>query len=146
MDTLTLFFERSNAMQTYWNFYITVVLGLVGFFAAAKLKRPRNVQAATLLTAGFLGFVVVNLNGLSDVARQRMEASLALAHMPANERLNADPKELDADRWSSIHVRIADPLPMTLSPPTVRSVVWFHVLSDILVVSSLWFLALSKAG
>jgi hypothetical protein len=35
---------------------------------------------------------------------------------------------------------------MTLSPPTVRSVVWFHVLSDILVVSSLWFLALPKAG
>jgi hypothetical protein len=80
---------------------------LVGFFAAAKLKRPRNVQAATLLAAGFLGFVVVNLNGLSDVAQQRMEASLALAHMPANERLNADPKELDPDRWSSIHVRIA---------------------------------------
>src|SRR5690349_1825854 len=69
-DLLAMLFERGNAMQTFWGFYITVSLGLIAFLSGAKLG-PRLRQVALVITAGFIGFAYVNCDGMTGVARQR---------------------------------------------------------------------------
>jgi hypothetical protein len=70
MDTravLGILFERGNAMQTFWGFYIAVAFGLIAFFGSGR----RSVSLATLMSIVFLSFPVVNCDGMYDIARQR---------------------------------------------------------------------------
>ena len=69
-DLVTLYFDRSGAMQMFWNFYIAIVLGLFTFFGAVR-HSPRLKHIAWLLLLGFALFAAVNLNALLDVTDQR---------------------------------------------------------------------------
>jgi hypothetical protein len=52
-EALSLFFERSNALQTYWNFHLTVILGLLAFFGTTRITR-KTKTAAALVSAAYM--------------------------------------------------------------------------------------------
>ena len=70
-DALTLYFERSNAMQVFWNFYITVNLAIIAFFGSRDASKDNRFVAA-IITVAFTVFAIVNCNGLYDVTQQRI--------------------------------------------------------------------------
>jgi len=123
MDALNLFFERSNAMQTYWNFYITIVLARLAFFGA----HGRDRITAVLLTVAFIGFAVVNYGGVTGVAQQRLDVCRHLAN-----------------RECVAPVTIEQPIVVTLSPPRVWEVGLLHISGDVLVIGAVWFLTLRR--
>jgi len=125
-DAVTLYFQRSDAMQTYWGFYITVVLGLIAF--VGSVKSPSRLTALVLfLSIAFCGFALVNLGGLYSVAKQRIASrDIAVdlsAHEPENGR-NA-----------------RDAIIRTMTPPAESGVIVVHVLGDVLTLAALWWLA-----
>ena len=122
-DALNLFVELSNAMQMFWNFYITVVLALLGFFAAADLGKKRYWVTA-IFSLAFGGFAIANAFGLAGAAQERLDACLALAPSGCN----------------GTAIQIMSPLVMTLNPPTIVSVTAFHVTADIFVIAAIWLL------
>ena len=134
-EALTLFFERSNAMQTYWGFYISVVFGVLAFFGAAKRTR----STAAWITLAFVGFAFVNFDGITDVARQRIEALQYLIRpVPA-----CDLKKWECHR----HYRpvvIESPLLMTLNPPPLLGIEGFHLLIDGVTIVAIWGLTLRR--
>ena len=116
---LPILFERSNATETFWNFYIVVALGILGFFSSAKpMANLRTVQI--LFTAGFLGFAFTNLDALLWVFAQRKAL--------ANEIMTLIPSGPLA------------PLKDNILPPGKTLVVVFHVACDITVLAMIWFL------
>ena len=74
-DLLDFFFHCSDSMQTFWNFYITIVLGLIAFFASTK--NPSKSMAG-IITIAFVLFAIVNLSGLHDLTNQRFVAAKAI--------------------------------------------------------------------
>src|SRR5437763_11023455 len=73
-DLLSLYFERSNAMQTFWGLYITIALGLLAFIGSVKVSRKKRMFLACILSAGFTGFAFVNAYALRDVTLERRAA------------------------------------------------------------------------
>jgi hypothetical protein len=67
-DAVTQLFERSNAMQSYRGFYITIVGALLAFFGAARRSR----RVTQILSGVFIVIAIVNLDGIRDVAKQRV--------------------------------------------------------------------------
>jgi hypothetical protein len=130
MVLVQLFFDRAAAMQQFWGFYITVVLGLLAFFGSAARTRVN----AAVMTLGFIGFAWVNLDGLRDAAQQRVEVCTALAHGDCVRH---------AVFSATVLIRLATPpLNITLTAPTVGSVVWFHRAADALTIAAIWYLVL----
>jgi hypothetical protein len=68
-DFVSLYFERTNAMQTLWSIYITITLGLLGFLASVRLRTSR-IALALFLCSVFAGFAWVNLDALRSVTSQ----------------------------------------------------------------------------
>jgi len=125
-------FERSNAMQAFWGYYITIALALIGFFGTAH----RSTTLAAILTGAFIGVAIVNLGGMRDVAGQRVAlrrlldkaskataASVFRAPLPSTEVIDT--------YLSSVH------------PPLVFGVVATHVVCDVVVIAAIWGLTLS---
>ena len=86
-DLVTWYFERTNAMQTLWSIYVTIVLGLLGFLGSAKLKPPR-LRILCILLIAFLGFAFVNCSALRSVTRQRETLVNLVRSAQPKERVN----------------------------------------------------------
>ena len=125
-ELVTLYFERTNAMQTLWGIYVTIAIGLLGFLAAAKLKAPL-LRIILLLTLAFFAFAFVNCQALRSVTRQRNVSANLIRSL----------KE-DASADSETRRRIAD----TLDPPSVAGVTAFHVSADVLMIFAIWLLGM----
>jgi len=127
-DVVTLFFERSGAMQTFWNFYIAITLGLLTFFGAVK-HSPRLKSVAWLVLVAFGVFASVNLNALLDVTDQRQ----ALADLVVSANVDA--------RWGP--PKSWEPLKSTIRknvPP--KELVWaVHLSGDVATAVAVLFLA-----
>ena len=123
-EALALFFERSTTMQTYWSFYVTIVLAFIAFFGST----PRIMFVAVLMTVTFFVFAMVTLWALLDVTRQR----LALKEFLANSILQQAAPERAA--LSSIT--------NTLTLYTVPKVIWIHLIGDVFTVVAIWVLTL----
>ena len=123
-DALSMFFERSNSMQTYWSFYVTIVLAYVAFFGGVKPSR-KTTYTAVLLTVAFVMFAVVNLDGLLDVTRQRIVF---------RELLTTKSTLLTSQPDQAVVANLAK----VLTPPPVGSVVVVHVVGDVLTLVAIW--------
>ncbi len=69
-ETLSLIFDRTDAVRVLWNFYIVVALGALGFMA--KAGSGRNALRVRRLTAvGFLLFALSNVGAMHQTQLER---------------------------------------------------------------------------
>jgi hypothetical protein len=124
-DLVTLYFERSNEVQTLWNLYITVVVGLLALFGAIKQSRQKVILAG-IVSLGFLAFAYVNEDALQDVTHARRVTQGLI-----NNYNGTDCTPQMKDRIHDI-----------VTPPTETQLESFHFLCDVLVLIAIWGLTL----
>jgi hypothetical protein len=123
-DLLPIIFERSNAMQTFWNFQITVIFGPLGFITTARAT-ARQESVNVLLTVGYVMFALVNLEALMSVTKQRwILVDVDLAKLPSEELLTA---------FKEPFLFVQNPL----SRPYLVAVIIVHFLADAFLVGAI---------
>jgi len=122
-ELIQLYFERSTAMQAYWNLYVLIVGGLLAF--SSIRKQPGAITTA-LVSILFALFAYKNLDAMYDTTAQRFATVQAIKQFDSS----------GATVPSSKPVR--DLLEPTLTPATYGSVRATHVTSDILTIAALW--------
>jgi hypothetical protein len=119
-ELVQIYFERSTAMQNYWNLYVLVVGGLLAF---SSLRKHHAAITTALVCLLFALFAHENLGALKDVTAQRFALLDAIKRLgPGNA---TDPRP------------IRERLEPTLTPATYSSVRVTHVTSDILTIAAL---------
>jgi hypothetical protein len=122
-DLIQLYFERSTAMQAYWNLYVVIVGGLLAFSSLRKQPAPTTTLIVSLL---FALFAYENLDAMYDTTRQRFATIEAI-------------KQVDSTGTNAGSLKqVRDLLEPTLTPATYGSVRTTHVISDILTIAGLW--------
>ncbi len=122
-DLIQLYFERSTAMQAYWNLYVVIVGGLLAFSSLRKQPAPTTTLIVSLL---FALFAYENLDAMYDTTRQRFATIEAI-------------KQVDSIGTNAGSLKqVRDHLEPTLTPATYGSVRTTHVISDILTIAALW--------
>ncbi len=127
-ELIQLYFERSNALQSYWNLYVVIVGGLLAFSSLRKNTAPLTTLIVSVL---FLLFAYENHDAIQVATRQR------LATLEAIKQSNG---ELVAAGSRSVR----DLLEPTLKPATPGSVSTTHLVSDLLTVAGLWAMELRR--
>jgi len=122
-ERLTMYFDRSNAFETLWSFYLTVVLGLLSFSGGGK---KTTVGVAVFLIIAFLVFAVASLKALLVVTHQRWQLQTLIGKVATTN----DEKAIAG----------------TIDTSTVSQVVAFHLLGDVLAMAGIWFFALSRSA
>ena len=122
-DLIQLYFERSTAMQAYWNLYVLIVGGLLAF---SSLRKQPAAITTLLVSVLFALFAYKNLDAMYDTTQQRFATIEAI-------------KQFDASGTNAASLKQArDLLEPTLTPATYGSVRATHVISDILTIAALW--------
>jgi hypothetical protein len=121
-DLVQLYFERSTAMQEYWNLYVVIVGGLLAFSSLRKQPAAITTLIVSLL---FALFAYENLDAMYDTTRQRFATIQAIKQFDSSETNAANVKET------------RDFIEPTLTPATYGSVRATHVTSDILTIAAL---------
>ena len=67
-ELIQLYFERSNAMQQYWNLYVVIVGGVLAF---SSLRKQPAAITTTLVCILFALFAYENLGAMKDITAQR---------------------------------------------------------------------------
>lgn len=131
-DLLTLYFERSNAMQMYWNFYITIILALLAFFGTVKLSsKAKLIALAAVLTVAFGAFASVNLEAVRWVHKQRYDAK---ALIDKGAFYKNDDLVQETARQLAKH----------LNTPSLSTVTALHLTGDVLAIAGIWVLMFIK--
>src|SRR5437868_9318848 len=118
-ELIQLYFERSTAMQQYWNLYVIIVGGVLAF--SSLRKQPAAVTTA-LVCILFGLFAYENLDALHDVTAQRF------ATIEAIKKFGPDSATAAADK------PVRDLIEPILTPATHDSVKKTHVISDLLTI------------
>lgn len=122
-DLIHLYFERSNAMQAYWNLYVVIVGGLLAF---SSLRKQSAAITTAIVSILFLLFAYKNLDAMHDVTVQRFATIEAIKHFdPNNVGIPAAREQRE----------LIEP---TLTPATYGSVRATHMTSDLLTIAALW--------
>jgi hypothetical protein len=121
-ELIQLYFDRSNAMQGYWNLYVLIVGGILAF--SSLRKQPASVTTA-LVCLLFALFAYENLGAMKDVTAQRFALLDAIRQFDAGGGATTNPKP------------VRDLLEPTLTPATYASVKITHLTSDILTIVAL---------
>jgi hypothetical protein len=125
-DILVLNFQRGDAMQTYWNIYLSVFLAFIAFFGTVSLTGKRMDFLATIMSGTFVAFAGVNLTGLYAVCSQRVAAKALLVAMARN----SSKSELIGCRF--------DELLRTINPPSVGQVMLVQLFGDAVLLAFIW--------
>jgi hypothetical protein len=121
-DLIQLYFERSTAMQAYWNLYVLIVGGLLAF---SSLRKQPAAITTLIVSVLFALFAYKNLDAMYDTTQQRFATIEAI-------------KQFDASGTNAASLKQArDLLEPTLTPATYGSVRATHVTSDILTIAAL---------
>jgi hypothetical protein len=122
-ELIQLYFERSTAMQAYWNLYVVIVGGLLAF---SSLRKQPAAITTLIVSILFALFAYENLDAMYDTTRQRI-------------------KQFDSSGTNAASSKQArDLLEPTLTPATYNSVRTTHVTSDILTIAALWAMELRR--
>lgn len=128
-ELIQLYFERSTAMQAYWNLYVVIVGGLLAF---SSLRKQPAAITTLIVSILFALFAYENLDAMYDTTRQRFAAIQAIKEF--------DSSGTNAASWKQTR----DLLEPTLTPATYNSVRATHVISDILTIAALWAMELRR--
>src|SRR5438128_7156003 len=121
-ELIQLYFERSTAMQQYWNLYVIIVGGVLAF--SSLRKQPAAIT--TLLVCILFGlFAYNNLDAMHDTTAQRFATLDAIKKSDASSGSPAAGSEIRG---------LLEP---TLTPATYTSVPTTHIISDILTIAAL---------
>jgi hypothetical protein len=121
-ELIQLYFERSNALQAYWNLYVVIVGGLLAF--SSLRKQPALIT--TLIVSVLFGlFAYENHDAIQVATGQRLAAHEAIT-------------KFDLSAAAPSEKQLRDLLEPTLTPASHRSVRITHLTSDILVIIGLW--------
>jgi hypothetical protein len=122
-ELIQLYFERSNAMQQYWNLYVIIVGGVLAF--SSLRKQPAAITTA-LVCILFALFAYENLDAMKDTTAQRFATLEAI-------------KQFDSGAATATPSRqVRDLFEPTLTPATFGSVKATHIISDLLTIAALW--------
>jgi len=127
-ELIQLYFERSNAMQQYWNLYVVIVGGVLAF--SSLRKQPAGITTA-LVCILFALFAYENLGAMKDTTAQRFAALEAI-------------KQFDSGGAATPSKQVRDLLEPTLTPATFGSVKATHIISDLLTIAALWAMELRR--
>ena len=128
-ELIQLYFERSTAMQAYWNLYVLIVGGILAF--SSLRKQPAAVTTA-LVCILFGLFAYKNLDAMKDTTAQRFAVVEAI-------------KQFDFGNAPAVGSKqVRDLLEPTLTPATVGSVKVTHVTSDLLTIVALCAMELRR--
>jgi hypothetical protein len=122
-ELIQLYFERSTAMQAYWNLYVVIVGSLLAF---SSLRKQPAAITTLIVSILFALFAYENLDAMYDTTRQRFATIEAI-------------KQFDSTGTTAANLKqTVDLLEPTLTPATYNSVRVTHVTSDILTIAALW--------
>lgn len=128
-DLIHLYFERSNALQSYWTVYVVVIGGLLAF---SSLRKEPDVITTLLISILFAFFAYKNLGAIGDVTVQRLAVHSAI-------------KEADTAGLGSVQEKaLGAKLSPTLNPPALDGIQNFHILSDLITLAALWAMELRR--
>ena len=125
-DLIQLYFERSNALQSYWTLYVVVIGGLLAF---TSIRKEKDLRTTILVTVLFCFFADKNLDAIHDVTVQRLATLEAIKQFPEV------PGPIDPARQLLLP---------TLKPPAFDGVRNFHVASDLLTIAACWAMELRR--
>ena len=128
-ELIQLYFERSTAMQAYWNLYVVIVGGLLAF---SSLRKQPAAITTLIVSILFALFAYENLDAMYDTTRQRFATTQAIKQFDSSGTNAASSKQT------------RDLLEPTLTPATYNSVRATHVISDILTIAALWAMELRR--
>ena len=128
-ELIQLYFERSNAMQQYWNLYVIIVGGVLAF--SSLRKQPAAITTA-LVCILFALFAYNNLDAMKDTTAQRFATLEAIKQFDSNAVAAAPSRQ------------VRDLLEPTLTPATFGSVKVTHIISDLLTIAALWAMELRR--
>jgi hypothetical protein len=118
---IRLYFERSTAMQSYWNLYVLIVGGLLAF---SSLRKQPGAVSTALVCILFALFAYKNLDAMYDTTQQRFATVQAI-------------KQFDGGGAVPSAKPVRDLIEPTLTPASYGSVRATHVTSDILTIAAL---------
>ena len=127
-ELIQLYFERANAMQSYWNLYVIVIGGLLAFSSVRKQPAAVTTLIVSIL---FALFAFKNLDAMHDVTAQRFATLEAI-------------KGFDAGGTAPTGQKVRELLEPTLTPASYGSVQATHLTSDILTIAALWAMELRR--
>ena len=128
-ELIQLYFERSTAMQQYWNLYVIIVGGVLAF---SSLRKQPAAITTLLVCILFALFAYNNLDAMKDTTAQRFATLEAIKQFDSGAGAPAPSKQ------------VRDLLDPTLTPATYNSVRTTHVISDILTIAALWAMELRR--
>lgn len=127
-ELIQLYFERSTAMQQYWNLYVIIVGGVLAF--SSLRKQPAAITTA-LVCILFGLFAYENLDAMKDTTAQRFATLEAI-------------KQFDSAAAATPSRQVRDLLEPTLTPATFGSVKTTHIISDLLTIAALCAMELRR--
>jgi len=127
-ELIQLYFERSNAMQQYWNLYVVAVGGILAF--SSMRKQPAAVTTA-LVCILFALFAYNNLDAMYDTTQQRFATLQSI-------------KQFDSSATGGASNQTRSVLEPTLNPATYSRVKATHVTSDVLTIAALCAMELRR--
>jgi hypothetical protein len=128
-ELIQLYFERSTAMQQYWNLYVIIVGGVLAF---SSLRKQPAAITTLLVCILFALFAYNNLDAMKDTTAQRFATIEAIKQFDSGAGAASPSKQ------------VRDLLEPTLTPATYNSVRTTHVISDILTIAALWTMELRR--
>ena len=128
-ELIQLYFDRSNAMQDFWNLYVLVVGGILAF---SSLRKQPAAVTTLLVCLLFALFAYENLGAMKDCTAQRFAALAAIKQFDAEGGATTNPKP------------VRDLLEPTLTPATWSSVKVTHLTSDVLTIVALLAMELRR--
>ena len=126
-ELIQLYFERSHAMQEYWNLYVLIVGGVLAF--SSLRKQPAAITTA-LVCILFALFAYNNLDAMKDTTAQRFATLQGI-------------KEFDSAGAAETR-KVRDLIEPTLTPATYDSVRRTHFISDLLTIAALCAMELRR--
>ena len=127
-ELIQLYFERSNALQGYWNLYVVVVGGLLAF---SSLRKQPAAITTLIVTMLFGLFAYENHDAIQVATGQRLATREAIT-------------QFDPGATGPTAKQVRDILEPTLTPASHASVRTTHLTSDILVIAALWAMELRR--
>jgi hypothetical protein len=133
-ELIRQYFERSNALQWYWTLYVVIAGGLLAF---SSLRQKPDLLTGILVTVLFCTFAYKNMSAIVEVTQQRhVLYQMIVADNP--------PEAVPASGPAAARRKLEQDFIQTLDDAPAEEKRNFHLISDVLIVLTLWAMELRR--